>query len=63
MSIWTFDVGLGYLLAIVLEIGVAGIWIAQATDEWIRGLLAAFQWEKKLWMNGLDNRVKVESDQ
>ena len=63
VSIWTFDVGLGYLLAIVLEIGVAGIWIAQATDEWIRGLLAAFQWEKKLWMNGLDNRVKVESDQ
>lgn len=63
VSIWTFDVGLGYLLAIVLEIGVVGIWIAQATDEWIRGLLAAFQWEKKLWMKGLDNRVKVESDQ
>ena len=57
VSIWTFDVGLGYLLAIVMGIGVTGIWIAQATDEWIRGLLAAFQWEKKLWMKGLDERV------
>jgi len=50
ISIWTFDVGLGYLLAIVCDIGVIGIWIAQATDEWIRGSLAAFQWMKKIWM-------------
>ena len=49
-SIWILNVGLGWLLTVWANIGVIGLWISACTDEWVRGLLAAFQWNKKLWM-------------
>ena len=48
-SIWTINVGLGYLLTVPLGLGIVGLWIGQCSEEWFRGLMNAFQWEKKVW--------------
>ena len=33
--------------------GVVGLWVGQAADEWFRGLLGMWAWEKKKWYNTL----------
>ncbi|MBQ5341919.1 MAG: MATE family efflux transporter [Oscillospiraceae bacterium] len=48
-GIWVLDVGLGYVCITALGMGVVGLWVGQAADEWFRGLLGAWQWEKKFW--------------
>jgi len=48
-SIWLINVGLGYLCTVPFGLGIVGLWIGQATEEWFRGLMNALQWEKKLW--------------
>ena len=40
-----------YLFGISLGWGLAGIWIANAMDEWIRGLAMYFRWKSKKWQN------------
>ena len=40
-----------YILGISLGWGLAGIWIANAMDEWIRGLAMYFRWKSKKWQN------------
>ncbi|EXJ22351.1 Multi antimicrobial extrusion protein [Alkalibacterium sp. AK22] len=48
---WGILVPLAYLFAIVLGLGLPGIWFAMLIDEWIRGSLMYFRWKKKRWMN------------
>ena len=48
-SIWLVSVGLGYVFSCTLSLGVVGLWISAALDEWLRGLLAAWQWLKRKW--------------
>ena len=33
-----------------LGFGLPGIWIAMATDEWLRGLLMHRRWKQRHWM-------------
>ena len=40
-----------YIFGISLGWGLAGIWIANAMDEWIRGLAMYFRWKSKKWQN------------
>ena len=40
-----------YIFGISLGWGLAGIWIANAMDEWIRGLAMYFRWKSKKWKN------------
>lgn len=40
---------LGYLLAFQLDLGLAGIWLAIAADEWIRGILMFLRWRSRAW--------------
>ncbi|MBU5316829.1 MATE family efflux transporter [Clostridium bornimense] len=49
ISMWTFGVGLAYILGIQLGLGLIGMWIAFATDEWFRGILVYNRWKKKRW--------------
>ncbi|MCQ8212962.1 MATE family efflux transporter [Cetobacterium somerae] len=42
---------LSWLLGIRLEMALAGIWIANGTDEWIRGFAMLWRWKTKKWMN------------
>lgn len=41
---------LSWLLGIRLELALAGIWIANGTDEWIRGFAMLWRWRTKKWM-------------
>jgi len=52
-GIWILDVGLGYLCITALGMGVVGLWVGQAADEWFRGLLGMWAWEKKKWYKTL----------
>jgi len=45
-----FGVGLGWLLGVHFGMGLAGIWIGYAADEWARGLATAARWLCKGWV-------------
>lgn len=49
ISMWVINVLGSYLLAVVLGWGVAGLWIAQATDEVLRGILMILRWRGGRW--------------
>lgn len=48
-SMWGVSVTLSYLLGIGLGLGLPGMWIAFAADEWIRGLLMIWRWRTRKW--------------
>jgi putative MATE family efflux protein len=49
LSMWGVSVALCYLLGIHFGLGLAGMWIAFATDEWLRGLLMLWRWKSRKW--------------
>lgn len=50
LSMWGVSVTLAYFLGIKLDLGLVGIWIAFAADEWFRGLFMLWRWKSKVWM-------------
>lgn len=48
-SMWTVGVGLAYILSITLGLGMAGMWIALALDEWVRGIIMYSRWKSREW--------------
>ncbi|MFD0671014.1 MATE family efflux transporter [Cohnella sp. GCM10027633] len=40
---------LGYFLVFVLDMGLAGVWLAIAADEWARGIIMLFRWRSQAW--------------
>ncbi|MBQ2982389.1 MAG: MATE family efflux transporter [Lachnospiraceae bacterium] len=50
-SMWGVAVLFGYIFAIVLNMGLAGIWIAMAMDEILRGIVVYIRWKKGGWRN------------
>ncbi|MCM3719071.1 MATE family efflux transporter [Fictibacillus phosphorivorans] len=51
ISMWGVSVTLAYLLGIIFDMGLAGIWIAFIADEWLRGLFMLARWRKRKWQN------------
>lgn len=49
-SMLLIQVGVGCILAYPLKLGIFGIWLAQALDEWVRGLFAAIVWHRRNWI-------------
>lgn len=49
LSMWGVAVPLAYWLGIRMEMGLLGIWIAFAVDEWLRGLLMYLRWRSRVW--------------
>ena len=49
--VFAVAVSLSYLFGISFGWGLIGIWIANASDEWIRGLAMYFRWKSKKWQN------------
>ncbi|WP_339062038.1 MATE family efflux transporter [Tepidibacillus marianensis] len=49
ISMWGVSVSLSYLLGIVFNLGLVGVWISFAMDEWIRGILMFFRWKSRIW--------------
>ncbi|MFC6333572.1 MATE family efflux transporter [Paenibacillus septentrionalis] len=40
---------LGYFLVFKLEMGLAGIWLAIAADEWARAFIMSYRWKSRGW--------------
>lgn len=50
LTMWGFGVPVGYGMGVWLKIGVAGVFIGTATDEFLRGLVVMQRWRKKKWL-------------
>ena len=48
-SMWGVAVLFGYIFAIVLDMGLVGLWIAMAMDELLRGAVVYIRWKKGSW--------------
>lgn len=48
-SMWGISVFGGYILGIVMEFGLQGIWIAMALDEIVRGIVVLARWINGNW--------------
>ncbi len=49
LFMWGVGVGGAFLLGRVLGLGLAGVWIAIAADEWVRGLAMCVRWQSGAW--------------
>ena len=48
-SMWLISVLCSYLFAVVLGMGIYGLWIALAADECLRGVLMVLRWKGGKW--------------
>jgi putative MATE family efflux protein len=51
ICMWSIAVGLSYVLGVVMEMGLVGIWIAMATDECVRAIIFIYRWRSGAWKN------------
>lgn len=49
ISMWGVAVPLAYALGIHFGMGLLGIWIAFAVDEWTRGVIMLLRWRSRAW--------------
>lgn len=48
-SMVAMSLSLGYLFVFKLELGLAGVWLAIAADEWTRAVIMFFRWRSRKW--------------
>jgi len=48
-SMWVFRIGLAYVIAVVLDMGVLGVWIAMTIDWAVRAILNITRFRGKKW--------------
>ena len=51
ICVYVVAVLFSYIFGISLGWGLAGIWIANAMDEWIRGIAMYLRWKSRKWQN------------
>ncbi|MEF3307081.1 MATE family efflux transporter [Paenibacillus sp. GYB003] len=57
LSMVCMSLPLGYWLVFRLDLGLVGIWLAIAADEWLRAVIMFFRWRSRAWANkGLVDR-------
>ncbi len=49
ISMVCMSLPLGYFLVFQLDLGLAGVWIAPAVDEWVRAVIMYFRWKSRAW--------------
>ncbi|CAH1210350.1 putative FMN/FAD exporter YeeO [Paenibacillus auburnensis] len=49
ISMVCMSLPLGYVLVFQLHLGLAGVWIATAFDEWVRAVIMYFRWKSRAW--------------
>jgi Na+-driven multidrug efflux pump len=59
LSMWGIAVPLSYFLGIHYGLGLAGVWIAFITDEWLRGIIMYYRWKSRAW----ESKVLVQKKQ
>lgn len=50
LSNWGLGLATGYVVGVLMGVGVAGIYAGTAADECIRGLIVMYYWYKKKWV-------------
>lgn len=48
-SMVAMSLPLGYFFIFELDLGLAGIWLAIAADEWLRAFIMFFRWKSRAW--------------
>lgn len=48
-SMWGIAVLMSYVLGIHFGLGLIGVWIAFASDEWFRGIMMLLRWRSRVW--------------
>lgn len=48
-SMILMSVPLGYFLVFTMNLGLVGVWLAIATDEWVRAIIFFFRWRSRKW--------------
>ncbi|QRK13916.1 MATE family efflux transporter [Archangium violaceum] len=49
LSMACLSLSLGYLFVFKLNLGLPGVWLAIAADEWTRGLVFWYRWRSRAW--------------
>lgn len=49
ISMVLMSLPLGYFLVFIMDLGIVGIWLAIAADEWTRGIAMAIRWKSRAW--------------
>jgi putative MATE family efflux protein len=49
LSMWGISVVGSWFLGVYLKLGLVGVWIAMAMDEWIRGIAMLLRWRSGAW--------------
>ncbi|XXF75186.1 MATE family efflux transporter [Myxococcaceae bacterium GXIMD 01537] len=49
VSMVCVSLSLGYVFVFKLNLGLPGIWLALAADEWLRGIVFWFRWRSRAW--------------
>ncbi|MET3576653.1 MATE family efflux transporter [Bhargavaea ullalensis] len=49
VSMVLMSLPLGYFLVFVMDLGIVGVWLAIAADEWTRGIAMALRWKSRAW--------------
>jgi Na+-driven multidrug efflux pump len=60
LSMVLMSLPLGYFLVFQLDLGLVGIWLAIAADEWTRAFIMFFRWKSRAWEKHA--LVKVEEE-
>ena len=50
LTMWGFGVPVGYSMGIFFSLGVYGVFMGTAVDEFLRGLIVMNRWRKKKWL-------------
>lgn len=62
LSMVMMSLPLGYFLIFVMDLGLAGVWLAIAADEWTRATIMYFRWKSRRWERFALVHPKVEED-
>jgi putative MATE family efflux protein len=49
LSMVCMSLPLGYFLVFTMNLGLAGVWLAVAADEWMRGIVYWHRWRSRAW--------------
>lgn len=49
ISMICVGLSVGYFFVFALDLGLVGVWLAIATDEWIRAILVLIRWKSRKW--------------
>ena len=49
LSMVCMSLPLGYLFVFVFDLGLVGVWLAIAADEWLRAIIVLFRWKSRKW--------------